>query len=542
MKSRLITITLFFILVIGVPACQGRPSPTPYPTYTPYPTFTPAVKAAFPFAMTKETYPETGEVDTACVDALGPGWQTADWNDILEYVGKGNTIESWHSTLGEFPGLWVNRDGEGWYSGQRRYFAEVHNHDLPADWLSHDDIDDHYLDLGSWYDMELPVLCIRSDATAMDGDDGEPTDEPLGTPDSPPTFSLRYLGDQPCGEWPHYAVFEVENSSMWTLQSAGFNVVNADSGQTVYRLQNNNPFLKQDECPPGKNILPPFNTRRVAVNIEEPEPGTSFSAEITLCTEDDMEGACAAQTLDFVFTGGQAERSEVPFVGRWEYAGTGMVVEFTETSLVKMFSFEGGLREIHYSITDYDLEAGHMDLVTDQVLQDGEEVEYDWEPEQYLSYIIEDDVMKFFIGPNPYPNAAAGPSYTRQERGDSLDGEPAFDLAYVGTRSCAGWPHFAAFQVSNTSGHTFESVRLEITDVTHDQLIYGGNNNRGFVKEGGCPPGASTLEPGKNMEVAANIKEPEPGTEFEAVIKLCTANDLQGECVELVVDFIFDGD
>ncbi len=206
---------------------------------------------------------------------------------------------------------------------------------------------------------------------------------------------------------------------------------------------------------------------------------------------------------------------------------------------------EGGQREIYYTISDYDLEEGHIDLVTDKVLQDGDEVDYDWEPEQYLSYTIDDDVIKFFIAPSPYPRAEAGVSYTRmggdaQEQRGQPEGEPSFDLTFAGTHPCGEWPHYAAFQVENTSDYTFESVRLMVEDLTNEQTVYASNNNRGFAEAGGCPPGDESLPPGGTAEVAANIKEPEPGTEFEATIKLCTGDGLEGECVSETVTFVFE--
>jgi hypothetical protein len=371
------------------------------------------------------------------------------------------------------------------------------------------------------------------------------SEEAPQTPETPPTFELAFSGFQPCGEWPNYAVFEAESTSIWILQSAHFEVTDTTNGKAVYSGNNDRPFLEEGGCPPGDTILPPFNSRYLAVNIQEPEPGTQFSAEITLCTEEGVEGECVEQTVDFVFGDAQAGESELPFVGVWENAGTGMTAEFTETSLVRKFSFEGGQREIYYTISDYDLEEGHIDLVTDKVLQEGEEVDYDWEPEQYLSYTIDEDVIKFFIAPSPYPRAEAGVSYTRkgggaQEQGGQPEGEPSFDLAFAGTHPCGEWPHYAAFQVENTSGYTFESVRVMVEDVTNQQTVYAGNNNRGFTEAGGCPPGDESLPPGGTADVAANIEEPEPGTEFEATIKLCTGDGLEGECVSETVSFVFD--
>jgi hypothetical protein len=109
----------------------------------------------------------------------------------------------------------------------------------------------------------------------------------------------------------------------------------------------------------------------------------------------------------------EAEGGQLPFVGIWE-SEVGVSLEISEEFLIKKFYF-GGDREIHYKILDYDLQEGHMDLFVDKVIQDGEEMGYDKDPEQYLSYTINDGVFQMFIGPNPYPNASAGISFTRQQ-------------------------------------------------------------------------------------------------------------------------------
>ena len=55
-----------------------------------------------------------------------------------------------------------------------------------------------------------------------------------------------------------------------------------------------------------------------------------------------------------------------------------------------------------------------------------------------------------------------------------------------------------------------------------------------------CPPDASQLLPGSAAQVAANIRIPEPGTTFEATVKLCTQDDVEGQCVSETVTFTFE--
>jgi hypothetical protein len=114
--------------------------------------------------LTIEKYHETENIESACGLDLGSMWQTADWNDILAYSQAGNSIEVFVSALAltENNIYWVTYNGEGWYSGQRHYYIEFHNHNLPNGFFSHADIDNHYIDLGSWYGLEAEILCYQN--------------------------------------------------------------------------------------------------------------------------------------------------------------------------------------------------------------------------------------------------------------------------------------------------------------------------------------------------------------------------------------------
>jgi len=58
--------------------------------------------------------------------------------------------------------LLVSKDGERFLEGTKRHcIAKWHGHNLPSYFWSHDDIDNHLIDLGSWYDMKEHVLCIE---------------------------------------------------------------------------------------------------------------------------------------------------------------------------------------------------------------------------------------------------------------------------------------------------------------------------------------------------------------------------------------------
>ncbi len=557
-----LSIVILSCQVLSSAESTPLPTYTPQPTYTPYPTQTPEIAQSgagvFPFALTLKTFAETDPIEEACAAALGPDWRLADWLDIQEFYQESGSLEAFITALEGQVSFFLTFDGERWYSEQRHYYAEIHQGELPDGWLSHADLDNHSIDLGSWFGLEAPLLCYLGEERGQADDVAEQQSDDAAsqntTPETPPTFELRFVGTQPCGEWPHYAVFELESTSIWILQSALIEIYDNTNNLAVYNGSNDRPFLKEGGCPPGDTILPPFNFRYVAANIKSPEARTEFSAAITLCTEDGVEGECVTEMVDFVFEGTEqasapASEDELPFVGVWENPATGAILDFSEELFVNKFAYKNGLREIYYEILAYDVDEGHLDLLTDRVLQDGAEVEYDWEPEQYLSYTITDDVMKMFIGPNPYPIAAAGVSYNRQDAEAQEEGaaeasppagEPSFELTFASTHPCGNWPNYAAFQVENTSAHTFESVSLIINDITNDKHVYGGSNDQGFVEPGGCPPGSSTLPPNGLAEVAANIRTPEAGTEFEATIKLCTKDGVEGDCVSHKVSFTFE--
>lgn len=143
----------------------------------------------------------------------------------------------------------------------------------------------------------------------------------LKTPEIPPEFTATYLKTQQCAQWPYYAVFKVENTVIWVIQSAYLEIYDARKAIVVFNSGDNRPFLKEGKCPPGNTILPPYNTRYVAANIGYPIGGTNFAAAITLCTKDDQKGECALQIVDFVFEGQQAFLDRFKNYIMWQLRG-----------------------------------------------------------------------------------------------------------------------------------------------------------------------------------------------------------------------------
>lgn len=113
------------------------------------------------FRVTAGKYSETADLGDVIKNEFGDNYRLADWNDILAYS---DDIQSWAKSVGMEHGdsYLVSRNGERFWSGKRHYFITRHDHNCPGNWLVHDHIDDHFIDLGSWYDMKKQVLCIKT--------------------------------------------------------------------------------------------------------------------------------------------------------------------------------------------------------------------------------------------------------------------------------------------------------------------------------------------------------------------------------------------
>jgi hypothetical protein len=147
----------------SLPTYTSYPTYTAYPTYTPYPTYTVEAQSTpdFLFKLTTEKFTEAEDIEAACVQEFGRNWRTADWNDIVDYYQAVGSLETFVSALGliKTSDYLLTNNGEFWFSEERQYFIELHIHNLPPGFFSHADVDDHYIDLGSWYGIEAKVLC-----------------------------------------------------------------------------------------------------------------------------------------------------------------------------------------------------------------------------------------------------------------------------------------------------------------------------------------------------------------------------------------------
>lgn len=115
---------------------------------------------------------------------------------------------------------------------------------------------------------------------------------------------------------------------------------------------------------------------------------------------------------------------------------------------------------------------------------------------------------------------------------------PAFSASYETVHSCDGNPT-AIFEVRNTGTVAFESLNLEIEDLTDSDTLFGPSSSdapfMGASSE--CPPGGDDLKAGKTFFVGGAIGAGNSGHEARATIELCTEDDLDGVCVEKRVNF-----
>lgn len=115
------------------------------------------------FKITLYKYSETENLEQAVLNEFGNNYRIADWNDIKNLEGNVN-LENWADNLGisgDTKSLMVVRNGEHFYSGNRHYFIARHDHTVPSGFLVHANVDNHFIDLGSWYGMNMRVLCKK---------------------------------------------------------------------------------------------------------------------------------------------------------------------------------------------------------------------------------------------------------------------------------------------------------------------------------------------------------------------------------------------
>ncbi len=127
-----------------------------------------AIAASFvlaDFALTPQTYGAYEDFDLICKTTFGQKATVADWKEVKEAYEKAADTKAFVEKLGlraYDASAIVTNQGEGFFeSGDRHYILTYHDHTLPTNYtyLVHDTIDGHLFDLGSWREIDYPVLC-----------------------------------------------------------------------------------------------------------------------------------------------------------------------------------------------------------------------------------------------------------------------------------------------------------------------------------------------------------------------------------------------
>jgi hypothetical protein len=122
----------------------------------------------------------------------------------------------------------------------------------------------------------------------------------------------------------------------------------------------------------------------------------------------------------------------------------------------------------------------------------------------------------------------------------NLPAGPNFEVAFENLHAC-GSLQYATFRVGNSGGTGFESAQIGIKDLDTSGWLYTtGTNNSPFLGTASmCPPDSSNMGPGSVYFIAASIgASPPHGDDARLTLKLCTADNIAGDCVTKTLDFV----
>lgn len=109
--------------------------------------------------LTIEKYSDEENLNKIVKDEFEGQYIVADWTDLE----KISDLDEWISCmeLENNQRFMLAKDGNFGVGAKRQYFvAYFENGDVPSNWQVHAKLDDK-LFLGSWYGMNLPVLCKK---------------------------------------------------------------------------------------------------------------------------------------------------------------------------------------------------------------------------------------------------------------------------------------------------------------------------------------------------------------------------------------------
>ncbi len=111
-----------------------------------------------------------------------------------------------------------------------------------------------------------------------------------------------------------------------------------------------------------------------------------------------------------------------------------------------------------------------------------------------------------------------------------------FGADYATVHKCSG-DKYAFFEVTNNGGKDLESASVKIKDDTDGDTLSTWSSNKPFLSGTSDCSGEDTLDAGDSAYVAGLIGSGNSGHEAKASIYLCTKDDLEGSCTNIVVKF-----
>ena len=129
--------------------------------------------------------------------------------------------------------------------------------------------------------------------------------------------------------------------------------------------------------------------------------------------------------------------------------------------------------------------------------------------------------------PTPTPKATNTPA-------------PGFTVSFIDTTVCAPQYSFH-FQVNNTGGITWESIKIIIKDNSEATTTTHILDSFRSYEACSLESNQQNLEPGEGGHVAnynpGQLNYDPSGNDFTAVVKVCSQNGLAGICLEKTIDF-----
>lgn len=163
----------------------------------------------------------------------------------------------------------------------------------------------------SWWYVQIPgkagqYCWVWANNVNVEGDTGgvqvvaAPPIPRTATPTpSPAKFEADFDNIHDCSGNP-YAIFELNNEGDVAFESMRLVIDDVDADKEIFDDDSNAPFMGAGgECPPGGDTFPKGKTFFVGGNIEDGKDGNDATAKITLCTEDDLDGSCVTEEVDF---------------------------------------------------------------------------------------------------------------------------------------------------------------------------------------------------------------------------------------------------